>query len=494
MVDDEAKNKSDFKSAAWNSQKEAWQITADLWESVLHIRNQQGQYLTRFRNEPAGKYDARLNNSVFINEFRSTLDGMAGTVFKTNPTPTEAPPELTDLFTDIDLCGNSLHSFLLDAFAKYLRDGNGFIYIDADPYETPTDGAKPTLKDRLTDRPRWIFYTASQAINHQYEQIGGKNVLTQITFEEKTAEPDGAYGEIEVVRHRVLRRGEFKVLRQNEDKDFVQESEGVTGLDFLPLVPLAPLGSVPPLLVLALLNILYYNKTSDFDELCRFISVPERIYHYDTKEDADASKNDATISPGIARRMWGEHAKAYFNEVTGAAAEVARTRYQDIEEQMAKMGVGMLAPSLVARTAMEVADSAGQRESKLSKLARDFENAVEKALYITAEYINAIRGRGTIDMDKVEHVDLQLKIDYNRLTFSMEQLKFFSDLVDTGKLSLETFLDLLPQVADMPAQFDPKTELHRLRTIFVETGPDDVKVKKKTAPEKLAYETGSDNE
>lgn len=489
----EAREKSSFKSKAWTSQSEAWQITSDLWESALHIRNLEGEYLQRYKDEPGGKYNSRLNNSVFLNEFRSTIEGMAGTVFRTNPTPTEAPPEITEMFTDIDLCGNSLHAFLLDAFAMYLRDGNGFIYVDTAPFTPDEDGKKPTLKDRLNDRPWWIFYSAAQAINHQYDTVNGQIRLKQITFEEKTTESAGTYGEVDVIRHRVLSIGSWKVLKQvkkdNGDVVYENEDEGTTGLDFIPVVPIAKLGSVPSLLVLAMLNILHYNKTSDFDELCKMVSVPERIYRYDTEEDAKKAPKNNTISPGIARNMWGEHASASFNEVTGDAADVARTRYQDIEQQMAKIGLGMMTPSLVARTALEVADVAGQRESKLSKLARDFENAVEKALYITAQIINAIRGRKTIDLDKAEDLDLQLKIDYNRLTFSMEQLQFFSDLVDGGKLSLETFLEWLPQVADMPASFSPDDEMRKLKSVYsIETDdpdekdPDDVDPNKDKNP------------
>jgi hypothetical protein len=123
----------------------------------------------------------------------------------------------------------------------------------------------------------------------------------------------------------------------------------------------------------------------------------------------------------------------------------------------------MFKPSEVApRSATEVMDSAGLRESKLSARTRRFENAVEKALYITAEIINAIRGAKTINLDQQEASKLKLKIDYARLTFNVEQMRLFSDLVKDGNLSRKTLLELLEKVMEMPEGWKVSEELSRI--------------------------------
>jgi hypothetical protein len=491
----EAINKSGFKSAAWEKQEKAWKITSDLWESALFIREQSTTYLDQFNKEPSGKYEFRKNNSVFINEFRSAIETMAGMVFKENPTPVNAPPVISELFTDIDLLGNNLHSFLLDSFIKFLRDGNGYFYVDASPMSETVkakleEGVKPLLSDRKDDRPFLVFYHAAQIINHQYVRSGSKEYLAKVTIEERTCEPAGLFGEKEVIRHRILTPGKWELRKFESENDvqadkYTEDGMGVTGLDEIPLIPVTSIGSTPIFLVLALLNILHYNKTSDFDDIIHVICTPERIYNYNTEEDAIKSKDNGTISPGIARNMWGEFARASFNEVSGNGVDIAKLRYQDIEELMAKQGVGMLKPSNIydAKTATEILDTTGQRQSKLAKYARDFENAVEKSLYLLAQMVNAIKGKGTLDLPDAETQWLKLKIDYDRLTFSMEQLSLFSAMVDKGKLSLLTFLEWLQMSTEMPRNFDPEAEMKRI-TEEVKTRPaiQDVGASQKVDP------------
>jgi hypothetical protein len=186
-----------------------------------------------------------------------------------------------------------------------------------------------------------------------------------------------------------------------------------------------------------------------------------------------------TASPGVGLKIWGEHSVVTYVEVSGSGLAMVRQRYQDIEQQMAEIGVGMLAPSDVAtiKTAAEVMDTAGQRQSKLASYTRQYENAIERALYVTAQVINAIKGPKTIDLDNAEEkTKMRLQIDYDRLTFSLAQLEFFNNLVDSNKLSLQTFLEWLPQVADMPPGFSVEEELKRIAAV------NSIIVEKKPAP------------
>jgi hypothetical protein len=82
-------NSSAFRSAANLAMTPAWSMTADWWASPLTIRAKQTEYLEKFKNELPEKYGKRLSNSVPINEFRSSIETMAGLVFKTDPKPDE---------------------------------------------------------------------------------------------------------------------------------------------------------------------------------------------------------------------------------------------------------------------------------------------------------------------------------------------------------------------------------------------------------------------
>lgn len=461
---------SDFKSKAWQSQQSAWALTSDLWQSPLYIREQKTKYLEQFKKEKSEKYEERLGRSVPRNKFRESIETMAGMVFKDNPAPQDAPTALADLFTDIDACGNSLHSFLLNGFEKYLRDGGGAILVDATPLspaarEKVANNEPLTGEDRKDDRPFWVFIEAKQIINARYEKIGGIDTLTQVTIETCETEPAGEFGEAEIKRHYILRRGEFEVRKYDESKkEFVTELDkgGSTGLTEIPLVPLAPFGSPPPLLELAMLTIQHYNKKSDFDNWCHIACVPRQVIKL--KDDQDAAKyKELNQSADVGLIIFGEHADAKYLEVTGAGLDIAKQSIDDVLSEMSAIGVGMLVPSdMSPKSATEVVDTAGQRQSKLARFARDFENCVEKAFYHTAEYLKIIRGSAAVDLNQAENTSLKLKMDFDRLTFSPDQMAIARELLANGDLSHETFFEMLPNVIDMPKGWTPEIEKQRL--------------------------------
>lgn len=485
MAEKDLKNSSNFKSKAWTAMAPAWKMTSDLWESPLAIRDKGQEYLTQFKKEDPDKFAARLKNSVFLNEFRGAIETMAGMVFRSDPKPDELHAEIEALMTDIDLCGNSFWAFNDENFQLFLRDGNGFIFVDASQInpaaaEAIKDGRRPTLAEREGDRVFWTYFTASQVINSRYEKQGSRQVLTKCTVEISSMEPDGEFGEKEVKKHLVLTPGRYEFRTKSEETGEFDTIDGPyeTGLDFIPLVPCAKENSQPPMLTLGMLNIQHYNKTSDYDEILHLVCVPLRIDKYDNHQDATTAGKMEIAAPGVGRKIWGEHASITYAEVEGKGLERVELRYKDIEQAMAKIGVGMFAPSnlMQVRTATEVADTAGARQSKLAGYARQWVNAIEKALYLTVLYINAIKGPKTIDEATAEKMQtMPLKVDYDRLTFSQEQLQFFSDMVDSGKLSLQTFLEWLPQVADMPPEFSPKDEMKRIAAVNTVIDDDEPK-------------------
>lgn len=484
-------NSSGFKSSAWRSQQTAWELTGDLWQSPLYIREQGEKYLEKFRKEKPEKYEERKGRSVPRNKFRESIETMAGMVFKTDPAPQDVPTALAELFTDIDARGNSLHSFLLDGFEKYLRDGGGAILVDATPLgdiakDKAQKGGKLTAADRMGDRPFWVFIEAKQIINHRYEKINGIDTLTQVTIESCTHEPKGEFGEEEIKRHYILRRGSFEVRKWDEKAgDWIIEADkgGETGLVEIPIVPLTPFGTPPPLLDLAMLTVLYYNKQSDFDSWCHTACVPRQVIRL--KDESDAKKyKELNQAADVGLMIFGEHADAKYLEVSGQGLEIAKARNEEIASEMAAIGVGMLAPSDVApKSATEVLDTAGQRQSKLARFAREFENSVEKAFYFTAEYLKIIKGSKAVDLEQAENTNLKLTMDFDRLTFSAEQWKLIVQLFEDGDLSHETFFELLPTYIEMPQGWTAELERQRL------TGGDPV-INGRKQPKALGDEGG----
>lgn len=466
------KNKPSYRSIASMTLAPSLKLTSDLWGSALDIRQKGTEYLTQFNKEPNSKYEARKDRSVFQNEFRESIERMAGMVFRSDPKPDDLPQPIDAMMTDVNLCGDSFWKFAIDAFEKYLRDGNGGILVDMPPLSESAQaklaaGGQLTLADRSNDRPFWVFYEASQIVNARYRKDGSRQVLEQITLEERTLEADGAFGEREVVRYRVLRPGSWAVYEQKTEDDLVIVAEGDTAVPEILFFTFTDLDEKPPLLTLALLNILNYNQKSDYDDVCHVVCTPLRVQKYAAKEDADVASKVQTASPGVGLKIWGDQSDVFYAEIEGKGLERARERYLDVQKDMAAIGVGMFGPvdGAAAKTASEVMDNAGQRQSRLARFARNFENTVEKAFYATAQFFQSI-GMPGIDLDETEaDARIKLKIDYDRLTFSFAQLNFFSDLVDSQKLSLQTFLQYLGQHADMPDDFNGELEMERIAAV-----------------------------
>ena len=122
----------------------------------------------------------------------------------------------------------------------------------------------------------------------------------------------------------------------------------------------------------------------------------------------------------------------------------------------------MLSPSDVApKSATEVVDTAGQRQSKLAYFAREFENCVEKAFYFTLKILQQIGG-AAVDLTQAEGTTLKLKMDFDRLTFTPERLQVFKDLLANGDMSRMTFWELVEKSEDMPEDWTPELEIQRL--------------------------------
>ena len=460
-------NSSAFTSNAWMAQQSAWEMTADLWESPLYIRDKGEKYLEKFAKENNLKYEARRLRSVPRNKFRESIETMAGMVFKADPAPEKVPDALKDLFTDIDAEGNSLHAFCITSFEKFLRDGGGAILVNATMLsdaakEKAQNGEQLTAADRQGDRPFLNFIEARQIINHRYQKVNGVDVLMQVTIAFTEIEPDGEFGEIEVQKQLVLRPGEYIIYRQTDKDEWTVQESGGTGLNEIALVPLAPFGTPPPMLDMAMLTIKHYNMLSDFDEWVHYTCSPRQVLKFDN--DSDAMKyGEVNQAVNVGMKIYGQYAEAFYLQPTADGMDVAKERIADVAAEIAGIGVGMLQPSQVApKSATEVLDTAGQRQSKLARYAREFENSLEKAFYFIAEYHNIINGGSKIDLDAAEDIDVRLKMDFDKLTYDTDRIAFLKDLLMSGDLSHTTFYEMLPNFIEMPQGWTAEKERQRL--------------------------------
>lgn len=462
-------NRPDFTNAAYSYMASSWQRTRDVWGGVRSIRESSVEYLTKFTRESPDDYKSRRLVTEFYNVFGHTVDGIVGMICRRDIAPQEAPTGIAELLTDIDLCGNDLAAFLRRTVTNAVRDGHSFIFVDAPPPVRKEDGTRPTLADVEDRRVWWVNYEASQLKNWQYTVVNGKLVITLMTFKETTLEADGLFGEKQVTRYRVLRPGSFELWEEDAtDKSKIvlvaQESRGFVPIPVAVLYTrkTAPLESAPPFLDLLETNITHYNSQSILREALKYI-VPMPVFRIASEADLPKFKEMAMAS-NRSVIMWGENTDAKYLELEGKSIEELRIDIENLETRMAKLGIEKFAPQSDnnTKTATEINTDNEKEMSEAAVWAANLENTVEQAFYFTAELTNSIKGAGYINLGDAEKSKLKLNIEYDKLTYSMEQLQFLNQLMKDGIVSRLTFLEVLPRIMSMPKGFNPSDEIERI--------------------------------
>lgn len=480
---EEKKNQPSYENAAYQKMKPRWQIVNDVSEGTLHLR-ECSNYLYYLPMEPAEDkkdYSIRLRAAVLFNAFERTLNGLVGMVFRKEPSFGDDVPlaiagreadqnqsKIEGLGENIDNAGTHWTVFAKEIFTLAVRDGHAFILVDMPP--ALPDGATRADEMATNRRPYWVCYCADQAVNWRIEpevkivvlSTGdliatptGRQILTQITFKECSYEPDGLYGEKEVIKYRVLTPGRWELWRQAnnlsaQQQEFILEADGATSLDEIPVSviysrKIAPMISRPPLLDLALLNICHYQKYSDYSVYLHISSRPVLWFR-----GRDASKKIEAIGPYTAFDVDSQNGEVAFAETTGAALGAARQDLQDLEAQMAALGLSIIAGKAPQpNTATEEILNHVQEESDLATAARNLKDGLERALYLTALYLDPNAETGG---------SVELGATIEELTLSAQDVQAYSNLVALHQLSLDSLWSMLERAGKLPVDFDPDKE------------------------------------
>ena len=359
------------------------------------------------------------------------------------------------LAENIDNGGSHWNVFAKEVFTDAVQDGHSFILVDMPP--ALEEGA--TLADeRLAGRrPYWVKYTADQAVNWRYSSYDGQQVLTQITFRECSYEPDGEYGEKEVIKYRVLSPGVWSLWREVKATssvtgytgEYILESSGFTSLSEIPLAVIYSrktgyLTSQPPLLDLALLNICHYQKYSDYSIYLHISSRPVLWFR------GIDPKNVEAIGPYSAFSV-GPEGQVAFAETTGAALEAARQDLLDLEKKMAALGLSIIAGKAPQpNTATEELLDNLQEESDLATAARSLKDGLERALYFTALYLDpGAKSGGSVEMGMTPE----------ELTLSDQELQVYSNMVAQDQMSIETLVNIMDRGGKYPEGTDTDKEV-----------------------------------
>ena len=471
-------NNPDYKSKAYESMLPYWNITQALYDGQFAAKD--AGLLNRFEPENEDKqWNARQNEAELYEVFASQVKSVAGLILGKDVTPQEVPDNLRELFADIDCCGNDLETFLRTTLTNVVRDGVAYVFVDAPP-SVEIEGRQPTAEDVKDNRSFWVNYKAKQAINCLESSSNGKTELTRITFEEHTLESDGSkFGEKEVTRYRVLEKigGQvyFSLYRKDEDakddKDkFIAEmvngkpQENIPlGLSKIPVVKImATNDNKPPFMSIANSNVKHFNKLSMKDYILSFIK-PKMITVHSNEDNAKAfNKVNTSMSSGL--KLIGDNAQAYYLELKGDSIPALEREIEGIENRMSKMGMEKFAPIIdgTQKTAFEVGSDNRKEMSEIAVIAKNFENGIESAFDLTIMQMQNILSESLFPIKDDERSQLKLNIDYDKLTFNLDQLRFFNELVDSGRMSLKTFYTFLSRVVEMADGWNDDEEIKQI--------------------------------
>jgi hypothetical protein len=471
------------KSIAVKRQEPAATLMRDCMGGTARMRElaTQGErnYLPKNPRESLEAYQRRVDVSVFHNAVGLTVEGLTGMVFR-RPIALgdDAPVEITGgetgggYWEDIDLAGRHGNVFCQDWFSDGCLTGHSICFVDQAP-RVP-DGESRAAEREI--RPYWTIVRKDQVLRAEAVRVGGKTMLGRLAWVETTVEPDGQYGQKEVLKIReyfLTSAGvAYQVLRQ-EDKDkerFSVEAEGILMISEgrpYPEIPAAVfyakrtgfMESSPPLEALAYENVRHFQIASDDDNIEHVSKVPQLI----VAGVSDVDFPTATKSSHNVWRFDSTDAKVYVVQVNAEAAKIGRETERESEKRMAVHGLALIRRNdATVSTATQDRIQKSEEDARLVNQAERFQDAVETALGFTALWMG---------LEKQQGGSAHVNRDFVGQLLSPEEMRAWLEAYDKGAVSQETMWDVLKAGGRLPDSFDPEEEARRLDVQVMRTMP-----------------------
>lgn len=457
-------------SPAAQRQQPGLTLVHDLWEGAERIRAAGRTYLPQEPKEDAANYRVRLERSAFFNIFAHTVEVLTGFVFRKDPVLGDDVPEvIKSHWENIDNAGTHGDVFLRDRLQDALIAGHAGILV-----EFPPTGGTQKYQDEQSEggiRPYWVPIKKNDIFSWRTTVENGQTMLTQLVIREAHYVPDGVFGEKLETCYRVLYRQDglvgWRLLSISPNKAVVVEDEGLYPTqDEIPFteVPSSSrrdiLDSDPPLADLAYLNVAHYQQWSDYATSIHKTNVPILFTAGFLMQDEHGQ--EITVGPNSGLNSENPQGTAQYVSHDGAALSASKDALDDLKNEMAVLGVAMLATRKKApETAEAKRIDRGSFDSALSVTARGLQDATERALDFHAKYLGLPDG-GSVEINR----------DFENMTMQADMLTAFATAVgaglpervmleamqDGGLISPEEDLDSLVQevVVNKQAQADQK--------------------------------------
>ena len=429
--------------------KPRWNLINALLGGTETMRAAGGTYLPRYAAETESSYMDRLGRATLLNYFGETLHNLSSRPFSKPIKPSEdLPEELVPLLEDVDQQGNDMTAFALTWFREALAKGFAHVLVEF-PKVDPEVVRTKADEDALKLRPYLVTIPTENLIAAYSEVVNGKERLTHIRFRETEVVRDG-FDEVVVSRIRVMEPGMWQVWEsRSSTEDFTLVDQGVTTLDFIPLVTFYTqregfMLNRPPLMDLAHKNVEHWQSASDQRNVLTVARFPIL-----TATGVDA-QNDIVLGPKQVLTIDNANGKFSYLEHNGNAIEAGRKDLEDIKDEMAMLGVELLVRRTGAATATEKSINAAQAQTKLAMMALKFADSVELALHYMCRWM-------ALDVeDKVLKVSIHTELDLSTSEDKgLDLLKTARQIKDISRVA---YLDELKRRSILAPTFDEKDD------------------------------------
>jgi Domain of unknown function (DUF4055) len=430
-----------------------WPMISALLGGTAAMRAAGETFLPRFPNESDDSYKTRLGTATLLPAFKRTAATLAAKPFARPMAIDEAtvPPEVRDLFGDVDMLGTNLRPFAAYLMLLAMQRGLVGVLVDA----PRTEGVRTIADEKAAGaRPYFTIYEAPTILGWKTERKGKTQALTQLRLMEDYTEPDGEWAEKTCQQVRVLTPGKWEIWRKKptDPDQWAKYDEGVTSVDVIPFVFFYGVQKgfgigEPPLLEVAYLNVEHWQSSSDQRNILHVARVP--ILFASGFSDDDA----IVIGAAQATTTENENAKLEYVEHTGNAIEAGRKAILDVEDQMRQAGAELLTqrPTVAETATATISDDEGNR-SILQNIAEGFEESLGQAIAIFGKFL------GKNDLKPV----VTLFKDFGSANLSEKTGDLLLRAADDGHISSETVFGQLQRMDVVDGGDTWEDELKRL--------------------------------
>lgn len=416
-------------------------------------------YLPREFEENDDTYRRRLTLSILAPFFTNNIKTSVG-LLTTNKIKISdgLDPVIASHLEDIDLNGNDLEAFVKLILEDSLTWGYGLFLVDY----PELDPSIETLAqyNEANRRPFWYRIDPRQVISFKSARRYGIARITELIVEELAYENKGKFSVIPVKQYRVYT--EFDQTLYDLSGNILENSANSLGV--IPLVTvysnrLGLLEAQPPFVALAELCIKHYQASSDYINKEHITNVPMLKLTGLSREQISGSvkisNGKGVLLPEGGDAKWLESPSGTYN---------AGLQQLDWIENLIK--AASITPELTSKAGAETADSkridSAHKLAFLKSLLKSTEDAINLALYYHANYL----GLEQNILNKVEVCDdlIESKLD-------KDQLKLVYDSVVAGKISIQTYLQILVDNEILPEDFNIDEEILNLNSEMLENIP-----------------------